>query len=52
MLPVGTDHQRFAEEDLFSFPERYPVKLPILLEIAVIPIKASTAFKRVVRCHD
>src|SRR5262245_33953749 len=51
MLPIGTDHQRLVEEDLFSLPERYAVELPPLFKIPIVPIKAGTALQRVVRCH-
>ncbi len=51
MLAIGRDNQWLVEEDLLSLPKRHPVTVPVLLEVAVIPIKAGTACQGVICRH-
>jgi len=49
VLFVAHDDQRFIKEDFLGLPERYPMELPVLLEIPIVPIEPGTALERVVR---
>ena len=51
MPSVGQYDERLVKEDLFGLPEWNLMAIPVLLKIAVIPIKASAAFQGVI-CHD
>ena len=51
MLPIGRDDQGLVEKDLLGFPKRYAVKLPILLKVSIIPIKAGAALERILWRH-
>jgi hypothetical protein len=43
MLSIGRYNEGLIKEDLLGLPKRHPVTFPVLLEIAVIPIKAGAA---------
>jgi hypothetical protein len=51
VLAIGSHDQGFIEEHLFGLPEGDAMKLPVLLNIPVVPIEPNTAVKRVVRPH-
>ena len=52
MLAIGRDNQWLVKEDLLGLPKRHAMTFPVLLEIAVIPIKAGAACQGVICDHD
>jgi hypothetical protein len=48
---IGQDQERDIEEDLLAFPLPDAVLEPVLLDIALIPLKARTPGKAIERLH-
>ncbi len=42
---IKSDYQRQIKEKLFALAVRYPVEMPILVRIAIVPLKPLAVFE-------